>query len=73
MAYNNMYLALGEETTRGVKQSTTVGFIPIETPGIPKVVFDDKIRKEFRGEETVKGSTTVRRMGQKWEASLNIP
>ena len=35
MAENKIYLALGEEASRGVKESTAVGFIPLLSPGIP--------------------------------------
>ncbi|MBI5562756.1 MAG: hypothetical protein HY894_07910 [Deltaproteobacteria bacterium] len=73
MADNKIYLAIGEETARGTKQSTTVGFIPLLSPGIPKLALDDKPRKEFRGEDSVKGDTAVRRMGQKWSASMETP
>ncbi|MBI5560557.1 MAG: hypothetical protein HY883_04725 [Deltaproteobacteria bacterium] len=73
MAENNIYLAVGEETTRGAKEATAVGFIPLLNSGIPKMEFDDKRRKEFRGEDTVKGDTTVLRMSEKWGGSLEIP
>ncbi|MBI5233828.1 MAG: hypothetical protein HY880_05690 [Deltaproteobacteria bacterium] len=73
MADNKIYCALGEETTRGTKQATTVGFIPLLSPSIPKMEFDDKHRKEFRGDDSVKGDTAVIRMSQKWAGSLDIP
>jgi hypothetical protein len=73
MAENNIYLALGEESSRGTKEDSTVGFIPLLGPGIPKMEFDDKKRKEFRGEDTVKGDTTVLRMSRKWAGSLEMP
>lgn len=73
MADNKIYLALGEETSRGVKQSSTVGFIPLLSPGIPKLEFDDKNRKEYRGEDSLKGDTAVRRMGRKWSGSIDTP
>lgn len=73
MAENKIYLAIGEEAVRGVKESSAVGFIPLLKPGIPKLEFDDKKRSEFRGEDSVKGETAVRRMGQKWHTSLEMP
>ncbi|MBI5599204.1 MAG: hypothetical protein HY890_05635 [Deltaproteobacteria bacterium] len=73
MAENKIYLAVGEEAVRGTKEAATVGFVPLLSPGIPKLEFDDKHRKEFRGEDSLKGDTTVIRMGQKWGGSLEIP
>ena len=70
---NQIYLAVGEESARGTAESTTTGFIPLESAGLPKMGFDDKKRTEFRGEETVKGDTLVQRMSSKWETSLAIP
>lgn len=73
MAENKIYLALGEESARGTKEAATVGFIPLLGPGIPKMEFDDKRRKEFRGEDTVKGDTNVLRMSRKWGGTLEMP
>lgn len=73
MADNRMYLALGEEATRGVKESTTVGFIPLLKPGVPRLEFDDRKRMEFRGEDAHKGATVVSRMSQKWNGSIEMP
>ena len=73
MAENKLYMAVGEETTRGVAESSTVGFIPLLGPSIPKMEFDDQKVKEFRGEEGVKGDTTVRRMSRKWSGSVEMP
>lgn len=73
MANNRIYLAVGEEAQRGVKESSAAGFIPLLNPGIPKIEFDNKKRNEFRGEDSVKGDTAVLRMGQRWGASLEIP
>ncbi len=73
MAENRLYLALGEESVRGTKESTTVGFIPLLSAGIPTMEFDDKRRKEFRGEDTVKGDTSVERMSRKWSSSVETP
>src|SRR3990172_5222243 len=73
MAENKIYCAIGEEAARGTKEVTTVGFIPLLNSGIPKMEFDDKRRKEFRGEDTVKGDTIAIRMSRKWGGSLEIP
>ncbi len=73
MAESRIYLALGEENSRGAKESATIGFIPLLSPSIPKMEFDDNRRKEFRGEESVKGDTSVARMGRKWSGSLEMP
>ena len=73
MAENKIYCAIGEEAARGTGEVTTVGFIPLLNSGIPKMEFDDKRRKEFRGEDTVKGDTTAIRMSRKWGGSLEIP
>ncbi|VAW37804.1 hypothetical protein MNBD_DELTA02-727 [hydrothermal vent metagenome] len=73
MAENKLYMALGEEAARGTKESTTVGFVPLLGPGIPKVEFEEKKRKEFRGEDTVKGETANLRMSRKWSGSVEMP
>ncbi len=39
MAENKIYLALGEEAVRGVKETAAVGFIPLSSPAIPKTEF----------------------------------
>lgn len=70
MAENKIYVAIGEEATRGTKEATTVGFIPLLNNGIPEYEPDDKKRSEFRGEDTVKGDTTIIRMSQKLSGSL---
>lgn len=73
MAENKLYLGVGEEGVRGTAESGAVGFVPLLNGGIPKLEFDDKKRKEFRGEDTVKGDSSVRRMSSKWSASLETP
>lgn len=73
MAENNVYLAIGEEATRGTAESTTVGFVPLLGANVPQMAFEDSKRDEYRGEDTVKGDTTVIRMGQKWSSSLSMP
>lgn len=73
MADNRYYLAIGEEVSRGTAESASVGFLPLLGPGLPKAEFDDKLRAEFRGEDTVLGPTTQMRMSQKWGASIETP
>lgn len=73
MAENKVYLAIGEEATRGTKEVTTVGFIPLLSPSMPVTEFDDRRRKEFRGEDTVKGDTTNIRMSKTWTGSIEFP
>lgn len=73
MSANRLYLAIGEENLRGTAESSVVGFIPLLNPAIPRMEFDDRRRKEFRGEETVKGDSSVSRMGQRWAASIEMP
>ena len=73
MADNKLYVAIGEEAARGTAESATVGFIPLLDPGIPKVEFDDKRRKEFRGEDSALGDTLINRMSRKWSGSLKMP
>lgn len=73
MSINRLYLAIGEEAERGVKESGTVGFIPLLNPAVPKMEFDDRRRKEFRGEDSVKGDSMVWRMGRRWAASIETP
>ncbi|MFQ5353426.1 MAG: phage tail tube protein, partial [Thermodesulfobacteriota bacterium] len=73
MAENKLYLALGEEAVRGTSESGTVGFIPLLSPGIPKMEFNDTRRDEFRGEDSIKGGAPFRRMDRKWSSSLEIP
>src|SRR3990170_2875687 len=68
------FLALGEEDTRGSKQSTTVGHIPLNNFQLPKPDFIARKRGEFRGESALLGHTAEIRMGQKWDGlSLEIP
>lgn len=73
MSNNRIYAAIGEEAQRGIKETATVGFIPLLSPGIPRLEFDDRKRAEFRGQESVKGDSAVVRMSQRWGASLDIP
>ena len=74
MAETKAYVAIGEETTRGTKESTTVGFIPVNNFSMPAPDFMAKKREEFRGEDTALGHTTELRMGQQWTGlSLEMP
>ncbi|MDP2689978.1 MAG: phage tail tube protein [Deltaproteobacteria bacterium] len=68
------FLAVGEEATRGAKESTTVGHIPLNNFQLPKPDFMARKRGEFRGERALLGHTTELRMGQKWDGlSLEMP
>ncbi|MBI4950024.1 MAG: hypothetical protein HY955_07770 [Deltaproteobacteria bacterium] len=73
MANNKIYVAIGEEAVRGTKEAATIGFVPVLSPSIPKIEFDEKKRTEFRGQESVKGASSYERMGQKWSASIEMP
>lgn len=73
MAENKLYLAAGEETTRGVEQTAAIGFIPLNSPSIPKMEFDDRTRKEYRGESGALGDRAAARMSRKWSASVGMP
>lgn len=70
---NKYYMAIGEEAARGTAESTTVGFVPLLSPSIPAMEFDDKPRSEFRGEETALGARAIERMSRKWSGSLEMP
>jgi hypothetical protein len=73
MANNQIYLAVGEEATRGTAEKSTIGFIPINAPESPKLEPDDVPRLEFRGEETALGDRLTRRMSTKWSYAPEIP
>ena len=73
MAENNLYAAFGEEATRGTKESTTVSFIPLNTPSIPTFEPEDIDRAEFRGEDTAKGNHVTLRKSRKWSGSVEMP
>lgn len=73
MAENKHYVAFGEEAARGTKEATTVGFIPLLGPFIPNFEPQEKYREEFRGEDTGKGETAVRRMSRHWSGSMEMP
>ena len=68
------YLAVGEESTRGTKESSTVGFIPLNDFVLPPPDYMERKRGEHRGEDTQLGETLAIRMGEKWEGlELAIP
>ncbi|CAG0933371.1 hypothetical protein PLCT1_02347 [Planctomycetaceae bacterium] len=74
MAETRAYVAIGIEAARGTAESTTVGFIPVNSFSLPKPDFMANKRQEFRGEDTAKGPVTERRMGQQWNGlSLEMP
>jgi hypothetical protein len=73
MAEGKFYLAIGEEATRGTKEASTVGFVPILSPTLPEMQFNDVNRDEFRGDDTSKGATTKLRRGQAFTASVEMP
>lgn len=72
MAENQHYIAIGEEAARGVKESTTVGFVPILGQFVPDVEYDDQDIKAFDGRQGALGASDKRRMSQKWAASLEM-
>lgn len=75
MAEYNNYLAVGEETTRGTAESSTVGFIPVQGDfALPAPDYMARKRDEHRGEDTQKGHTTEIRMGEQWSGlSMQTP
>lgn len=73
MATNKLYLAIGEEASRGTPESTTVGFVPIDSPATPVMEFDDIRKTEYIGEESALGMTSFRRMSEKWSYTLEMP
>jgi hypothetical protein len=73
MSTNKLYLAVGEEAARGTPESTTVGFIPIESPTLPAMEYDDIRKTEYIGEESALGDTGLRRMSEKWSYTLEMP
>ncbi len=73
MATNKLYLAIGEEAARGTPESTTLGFIPIDSAALPAVEYDDVRKTEFIGEESALGDTGFRRMSEKWSYTIEMP
>lgn len=70
---NRIYIAIGEEANRGTKEVSTVGFIPVESAVVPAFAAEDSKVQQFRGEDSVKGETLMRRYGKSWGASPVIP
>lgn len=73
MAENNLYAAIGEEATRGTKESTTVSFVPLNAPSIPAIENEDTHKAEFRGNDTAKGEHEYLRRSRKWSGSVEMP
>jgi hypothetical protein len=73
MTTNKVYLAVGVEAARGTPESTTVGFIPIESPASPVMEYEDLRKTEYIGEESSLGNTGFRRMSEKWSYTLEMP
>ena len=73
MAKNQFYIAAGEEAARGTAESTTVGFIPVNTATFPTYEPTDEPVLDFRGEQTSLGDSRYRRNSEKWSAALDIP
>ena len=73
MADNRLYLAIGEETTRGAAQTTTVGFVPVLSGRLPSVEFEEGGLEEFRGEPFGAGIHSWQRRRRGWKATLEIP
>lgn len=67
------YLAIGEEAARGTAEKTTVGFIPLNEPFMPKPEYNDQEINEYRGEDRGKGPNEMRRFDSKWSGSLDMP
>jgi len=69
---NQVYVAIGEETTRGTAESSTVGFFPVINGAEPSFAPDDKRYGEYRGEESSLGDINFRRLSTKWDYSLEF-
>lgn len=67
---NQVYVAIGEETTRGTAENSTVGFLPVTSGVEPTPNPDDRRRGEFRGEESSLGDISYRRMSRAWNYEL---
>ena len=72
-ATNIVYLAVGEEATRATPESSTVGFIPVESASSPVMEYDDVRKTEFIGEDATLGDTGMRRMSTGWNYTLEMP
>ena len=73
MADSKYYIAIGEETTRGTPEITTLGYIPVSAPVFPDPGFDDRPRVEMRGYDTQLGDLLHRRYSKAFSVTLDIP
>ena len=74
MAETKSFLAVGEEATRGTKEITTTGAVPLTSFELPAPNYGAKKREEFRGEDTALGYTTELRMSESWSGlSIETP
>ncbi len=69
---NKFYIAIGEESARGTPESTTVGFVPVESGSPPTFEPDDVRKTEFIGEESRLGDSGMRRMSTKWSYTFEM-
>lgn len=72
MADRIVYDAIGEESTRGTAESSTVGFIPIEGTAFPTMEFNETPRGEARGENPALGDVAMIRWDGKWSHSMDM-
>ncbi len=73
MGESRFYLAIGEESVRGVAETTSSGFVPLLSAKLPSVEFDESVVDEFRGEATLLGPTMWLRKSRRWQATLELP
>lgn len=68
---SQQFLAICEETTRGTKPgSPTWLYLPVLSQLQPKFVPKDEPRKEFRGNDSALGDSSVRRVESQWSYTL---
>ena len=67
---SEQYLLIYEETTRGTPGSPTYLTLPITGALQPTFTPTDEPRKEFRGNDTALGDTTVARRSSQWTYTL---
>ena len=65
MAERKHHVEIGEESSRGTAETSTVGYIPVTAPLLPAPEFTDENDRSFRGEQTVLGNRFARRLAQK--------
>jgi hypothetical protein len=73
MAENKVYMAVGEEATRGTAESSTVGFVPLAEPVIPAYEPTVDPRNEVRGEDSLVGETEHLLRQRAWTFSIDMP